>query len=430
MSYENRRNLIDILKLDPNIPEEFEIIKNEYRAVDIDKVKIGGNTYTNYGAYSYILEKTYVKSPSRSASGSIGNLNSYATFLTGHLVIDFSIISIDDYRAIMRQHYEQNEYVVECYDPIYNITRTQKMYFATEEMAKLHIINRKIWNQSEWEDWLILAGVRDYKLEMISTNSDLSLVDVIYHLNPPESTGASDNTIGEPSVYAGQEIVIGTASDFQSETFGNGYKFKSWNTKADGGGLTYVDGYAYTINSNIVLYAQWDSATEHTLTYNYGLADPQILTNATGYNTSKKVVESQSIGELPGFTAPYVEITEGETKTKYYPYLNGAWYKIPVKTPNAEDFKLFGNELYWQKRDSTIYLLFDTKSYLVDYYIDRKLYQTASIMYNAPVPLPQLVSSMVDFDGWYTDETYTKKFSGNMPPYPISLYAKWVVRED
>ena len=112
MSYENRRNLIDILKLDPNIPEDFEIIDKEYRAVDIEKVVIGGNTYTNYGAYSYILEKTYVKSPSRSASGSIGNLNSYATFLTGHLVIDFSIISIDDYRAIMRQHYEQNENVV------------------------------------------------------------------------------------------------------------------------------------------------------------------------------------------------------------------------------------------------------------------------------------------------------------------------------
>ena len=171
MSVENRRSIIDIINLNPNNMDDLKALDNDYRAVDIDKVKIDGNTFTNYGAYSFIWEKTYIQSPSRAGDGSIRDLNAHATFLTGHLIIDFSVISIDDYRALMQLHYSKNEFTVECYDPIYNKKVKLNMYFATEEMAKLHIINRKIWNNDEWQDWLILAGARDYQLEMISTNS-------------------------------------------------------------------------------------------------------------------------------------------------------------------------------------------------------------------------------------------------------------------
>ena len=92
MSVENRRNVIDILSLNHNIPEDWEIIEKEYKAVDIDKLKIDGNTYTNYGAYAFIWEISYVKPPERSANGAISNLNSYAVIITGHLIIDYSII--------------------------------------------------------------------------------------------------------------------------------------------------------------------------------------------------------------------------------------------------------------------------------------------------------------------------------------------------
>ena len=76
--------------------------KKEYEAVDISKVKIDEITLTNYKAYSFIWEKTFVKSPERSSDGSLGNLNSYATFLTPHLILDFSVMSIEDYRAKQR----------------------------------------------------------------------------------------------------------------------------------------------------------------------------------------------------------------------------------------------------------------------------------------------------------------------------------------
>lgn len=419
----SNRSIFDILKLNSSIPEDVEVIDREYRAVDIDKVVIDENVYTNYGAYSFIWEKTYVKSPQRS-SGGVVYLNSHSTFLTGHFVIDFSVISIDDYRSIMKQHYEKNEFIVKCYDPIYNKTIKLKMYFATEEMAKLYTINKRIWNKDQWEDWIMLAGIQDYKLEMISTNADLDLVGVTYHFNPPADTGLLDQTQGEESVYVGEEIIIGSNSDYQLETFGTKYKFSKWNTQPDGSGVNYMDGYAYTINTDLVLYAQWESQENHILTYNYGLADPSIIEWATTPITNKTVVSGQSIGELPSFENPYVTIDD----TKYYPYHSGKWYKLPVKTPNINDFEVSDNDLYWGNRDSSIYLLFDTYAYFLNLYIDGVLYQRLYAKYNSTIAFPELVKSGYTFDGWYTTPDYQEdtKFSGNMPPYNLDLYARWI----
>ncbi len=440
MSVDNRRNILDIISLNPNKPEDFTVLKEEYRAVDIDKVKINGNTFTNYGAYSFIWEKTYIKSPDRAGDGSIRDLNAHATFLTGHFTIDFSIISIDDYRALMQLHYAQNEFIVECYDPIYNQKIALNMYFATEEMAKLHIINRKIWNKNAWEDWLILAGVRDYQLEMISTNSDLTSVSVIYHLNPPSNVSYIDTTAGEPSVYMGEEVIIGSSTDFENETFNNLYKFTSWNTKADGSGTTFLDGYAYTINSDLVLYAQWESVEQHTLTFSYGLAETAMEEAAEesniSYITQRKVKKDSSIGMLPAFENPFVEYATpygSGAKEKYYPYTNGAWYKIAQKTPNASQYLIVNNETYWKNRDGSAYLLFDIKSYNVRYYHVRDgittLVRTTKVEYNSQVPLFSLTTLQgVTVSKWYTspEMKQNQQFSsGTMPPYDFNLYCNY-----
>ena len=128
--YGGRRSVYEILSLNPNISKDYEIIKREYMAVDIGTVWIDDVPYTNYGQYKFIYEKTYAKEPKRSSGGSMPALNSYATFLTPHLIIDFSIMSIDDYRSIMKQHYSRNEFTVKCYDPIWNTQIKVKMYFA------------------------------------------------------------------------------------------------------------------------------------------------------------------------------------------------------------------------------------------------------------------------------------------------------------
>ena len=183
---DGRRSVYDILSLDPNNQAQWEnVIKPNYVATDMDKVVIGGNTFTNYGDFQFAWEKSYVKSPERSANGSIGNLNSYATFVTPHLIINFGIMSIDDYRRMMRLDLEANEFVVECYDPIYNNKFKGKMYFGTPQMAKLLKLAEIRFNGDAWEEFVELVGVQEYTVELIGTNADLDLVGVRYEVNAP-----------------------------------------------------------------------------------------------------------------------------------------------------------------------------------------------------------------------------------------------------
>ena len=66
------------------------------------------------------------------------------------------------------------------------------------------------------------------------------------------------------SYMKGTEVKIKDASDVG--VFFKGYVFSGWNTKQDGSGDTYKIGDKYTINSNIVLYAQWqDIAVANTV---------------------------------------------------------------------------------------------------------------------------------------------------------------------
>lgn len=426
--YGGRRSVYDILSLDPNNAKDWEIIKKEYVALDIDKVIINGNTFTNYGDFQFSLEKSYVKSPKRGGNGAIGNLNSYATFITPRLIINFSVMSIDDFRTLVRTDLERNEFIVECYDHIYNKRRTAKMYFTTLQMAKLYTLNKVRYNKSEWEDFIQIVGVRDYTVEMVGTNSDLELVSVVYHLNPPESTGRDDKFVGEDDVYMGQDIVIGgAASDFVNETFDGAYRFSKWNVKSEGGEKgVYLNGYAYTINADLVLYAQWEATTEHTLTFNYGIADPAINDIELTYETSRKVLEGAKIGKLPVAETPYVEVDNGGISYKYYPYYNGKWYRTPVKAANSVEVK--ETDLYWTNRDSTIYLLYDVYTYPLSLYLNGVLYQLNLIEYNTPMNLPNLVMDGYTFDGWYSTPDFQEgtKQSGLMPPHTLNLYARWI----
>ena len=228
----------------------------EYEAVDISKVKIDGNTFSNYGQYSFIWEKTFKKSPKRGGDGSIGNLNSYTTFLTPHLIMDFSVMSIDDYRRIMLLHHGANEFTVECYDPIYNRKINVKMYFATEEMAKLYTIaQHRLLDNGSWEEWVDLVGVTEYKVELIGTNNQLDLVSVRYVYNSDTTpTGAPIPDQYEEDVYLGEEIVVGSNSTFPDTPPSDTQKFKHW---VDDEGIIYTNGKTWTVNVPLTLYAVW-----------------------------------------------------------------------------------------------------------------------------------------------------------------------------
>lgn len=241
----------------------------EYVAENISFIKIDGNVFTNYGQYSFIWEKSYAKSPTRSVGGSIGNLNEMPTFIVPHLVIDFSIMSIDDYRKLMILHYDSNEHIVECYDPIYNRMITEKMYFATEEMAKLHTIAQKRFLNGVWEEWIDLVGVREYTVELIGTNNDEDKqYTVRYVYNAP--TGADfqpiyPNGVKPPDQYeqspmfSGQDFLVGANSTFPKMPPNENYEFLTWrlvNEKGEDLG-TRKNGAQITINQNLTFYAIW-----------------------------------------------------------------------------------------------------------------------------------------------------------------------------
>jgi uncharacterized repeat protein (TIGR02543 family) len=414
-----RRSYPEILSL-----TDWEVIDTEYNAVGIDKVKIDGNTFTNYGQYSFIWEKTYVKSPERAMDGSMGAINALSTFLTPHLIMDFSLISIDDYRALMKLHYTRNEFTVECYDPIYNHTIKVKMYFATEQMAKLHTIARKRLNNNEWEDWIELVGAYEYQVEMIGTNNDLDLVSVTYNYNAPtDNNGSPIYPNGSPipnefeeDVYRGEEIVIGANSTFKDNPPSPNYKFDGWR---DAEGTVWTEGKIVTIYDNIELFAQWKPTSFYTLSYNYGMSKPYEVDGEPIYN--KQVEYGLSIGTTPNVdSAIYTKIGDAE----YITHRNPKWYKYPSRDP---DMLIVHNTPYWLKRDTIIYCLYETAVYTVTFdFSDGQIpNETRQVPYGEKVYLPEYTKGNKKIEGWYTERPWKNKFNGNMPPYNLTLYARW-----
>ena len=67
-----------------------------------------------------------------------------------------------------------------------------------------------------------------------------------------------------------QTVTFGTTETLNSNTFiYTGYRFASWNTKADGTGNSYSDGGDFTVSEekNITLYAQWVENDRYIISY-------------------------------------------------------------------------------------------------------------------------------------------------------------------
>lgn len=406
---------------------DVDVLYSEYIKTRVDIVKVDGVEYTNYGQFSFIWEKSYVETPARSNDGSMPTMNSAATFVIPHFTINFSIISIDDWRSLMRNHLEKNEHIVDVYDAVYNERIVRKMYFATEEMPKFHMLNRRKFVEGEnaFQDFVTVAGVDDYTLEMIGTNNALDFLSITYHYNPPTETGLSDSTIGESDVYSGDEFLVGSAaSAWYDETFNGKYRFEKWveyktNESGNIAKREYSANDAITVYNDLVLYAVWLPSETHKLTYSYGMADPAIVNGQPLY--SKVVTQGKSIGTLPPFESSLQVVYNGTTYENVY--TNGAWRK----SNNDNGTIVNSNEEYWTDHDTSIYLVYQPSRYTVSYETNMSSIQMGniSVEYGNEVLLPKLYRTGYKFVGWFTDTSYEIQFSGTMPPYPITLYAKW-----
>lgn len=144
-----------------------EILNNKanYIANGMAEYWVGNQVYTGYSDYSFIWEQSYVESPERSNAGATGDLDTNnAVFFTPHMTVTYTLMTIDDYRRLMKQFRDKRQYMCKCYDPIADKTITVQMYLATPNMPKF----RTVVND---DNTVSLIGVDNYTVELIGTNN-------------------------------------------------------------------------------------------------------------------------------------------------------------------------------------------------------------------------------------------------------------------
>ena len=417
---------------------------SNFRSADESKtfarLWIDGNEIGGYLTYTALDAKSYLEEPQRSLTGVIENLNAYPTFLTPQVTIEFKYMKIETYRLIIKIIQSRNEHIVKYYDIVNDKMVTKKMYFKPEELPT--IFQRR----------LEILAVTDYKIELVGTNSELNLLNVLYHFNSPEE-GITGQDVGDPEEYvSGDEFIAGNgADDIKNNTAVSnaGYVFAGWNTAPNGGGNPYTDGYAYIINdsqtdNNVLhLYAQWENSNEYTLSYNYGLGETYKNTDGSSLN-SKKVGQNDPYGTLPTTQAQSITYN-GETYVgNDSPYYDPQWYMNPVVTPTST--VITADTPYTVQGNSTIYQLFKTKTYKIHFDMNAggattnpSHYNDISAEYGAMIYKPQdPTREGYTFEGWYRnstpdDDDLSFSFT-TMPPsktnMTTTLYAKWSKNEE
>lgn len=406
----------------------------------ISEVTIDGVKITGYSAFSFVRKLTYVKSPTRSANGTIGNLDSYPVFTTPQLQIDFSLLDIDMYRSIMNLIYARREHVVECYDVVRDTRVTEKMYFEPEELPKLMTITRQL--QGYADSIIELLGVQDYVVTMVGTNMPNEIINITYY-------DRNNNIIGNEQMVENTEILIG--ADITVEDVDN-YKFNNqWQRGYLENGVwvnvgnPYISNQSYRVvlekdyeksSKSISFKAVYKDSKEYNLVLNYGLGEPKTdgygNTIATipfteGQTYRQALANNKHFTSLPITYVPQVEI-DGK---KYNTHTRLGWFRTP--TYGVGSVAITNDDVILPYSDTAIYQLFEpitSKVYFKGIIFKALEVSPIEVVVNGNVPLPKFTEyessgETWKFIGWYTDDKYTTLFDGKMPPYDITLYAKW-----
>lgn len=441
-----------------------EQVTNEMKK--IARIWIDGEIIGGYLVYSALDVKSYAEEPVRSTSGVIENLNAYTTFLTPTVTLEFKYMPIQTYRTIIRLIQARNEHIVKYYDIVADKFVTRKMYFKPEQMPELFSKRYEV------------LAVLNYKLELVGTNSNLNLITISYNPNPPEGVTTSQTALGSNDQYLnGEEVIIG--ADANAETIYNladiidaGYKFKNWNTEPDGTGIKYINNQVYTLNVDdeeveagvLNLYAQWESSSEWTLSYSYGIG--AIATDSNGQQIlSRKITLGSTYVSATNNAFPetypnditFLNVTYSGSDI----YTRLGWYKTPtiglvqvlgedgnpVVNENGEFVyenasPLTKDDKYNVKANTTIYQLFEPKERTIT--LDTRGatnpengYSPITNKYGTLIYAPQNpTKDGYTFNGWWiqgsgeTEDKDVQFMFGTMPPTNIIIYAKWIEKED
>lgn len=415
----------------------YDILKNSlvdrrerYGTTAISHIVIDGNKFGGYKTFSSFWEKTYVKQPERSASGVIDNLNSYATFVTFHLKVDFAMMSIDDYRRLYNLMLDRNEFTVTAYNVLDNSTpHTCKMYFAPDQMPKLYAVARKL--QGQGDKYIEVLGVQDYTIELIGTNASMDKVEIRYY-------DENDNLIANAvkSVDKGVETIVN-----YDYTPTNGRFDGKWQ-KNDVEGAYVFNGSVITPTDNVKLKAVVEPTNQFTLLMDYGVGIKPTPQDSTKQVDSFTIAYGATIGtaisnanitlsdgtklEFPSSGTGVAPVTyNGKEYSGDKAYEFSDWYWTTEANSGTQ---VNASTTYDYQLNRTIHQIYTPKSYSIKFTTNDTAVTLLPITakYNEKVVVPQLNVSGRNFKGWYWKDGETEVgFSGVMPPFTLNLYAKW-----
>ena len=408
---------------------------DKYCSRDVQRIIIDGNEFTGYKTYTFFWEKTYVSEPVRSSGGVISDLNSYATFITPHLQIKFSLMSMEDYRRLYALILSKNEFLVTCYNPLTNETTTNRMYFYPDSLPKLNMIARNIFNQGAKEKWIELLGVQDYTIELVGTIVDTEKIEVIY-------LGKNDEVLGSKTVEKNSEFLVGNGISVPNVS---GYSFTGlWQRVGVTSDAIPNNTAVFAIlergeqgAKTITYKAQYSDYKEYTLSLAWGLGEAvkdkdskditaikfrpsSSETVSTALSRNKiQLLSGGTLSSLPLSVVPTITVD----KTEYPTHKNLGWKKGSTKeytsVTNSTVLNVEANLVFYQVFEPVKhYIKFDSNG-------GTEFSTVRDVEYNSSVALPTPKYDGYSFGGWYTDDKFENKFNGLMPPYDITLYAKW-----
>lgn len=161
-----KRNDIDIGHFWIKESTNSSIVPNPSDFTDNDK-------FSGYGNYSFGWLTTLRESPSRVDNGSLPQLRNIPSFITGNLKINFDLISIDDYRRLMKLIYgvKGHCYWVMTYDIVYDRMVIIEMYIQPEEMPTIYAITDGL-QQGSNDAIIDLIGIKDHTIQLVGTGND------------------------------------------------------------------------------------------------------------------------------------------------------------------------------------------------------------------------------------------------------------------
>lgn len=277
-------------------------------------ISINGYMFKGFSDFTCINSKTYVVEPERADDGSMPDINNHVTFFVPRVQISFKYMKIKDYQRFLTA-IEPNEFVVSYYDYTIGEVVYHKMYCEPQELEKIHTYRLEV------------LGILNKTISLIGTKNSVDTFALTYNAN-----GGIGGEAGR-SFVMGEWLQISTGSNISRE----GYTLKEWNTQPDGSGMSIIPNtYKVGEESNLTLYAIWQSTSSYTLSFDYNGMEQVDTEDDENWISSKTVVYNQSVGTLP---QPSVE---GYTFMGWYVY------------PDYEPSKFENDQIYTVKGSTTL----------------------------------------------------------------------------